>query len=408
MPEEPSKSPTSPLSANSPQPDSEPARNPAETEAEESPKASSERNGKMPITTVLLAATLVLLVALIVVNIQRRKIDQTVRESDLSVAKADLEAYRTYLNRQRAEMGLTPLQTEGEPIEKIADRMKKDAETLVLLTTRFQEMLTEKDAVLSGKTAELVRSEQMRQSLLQETSRLQSELQRALAESSEADLLRRSQEQMRNQRDALTAELSKVRSELAARGQMASADDLADLQRRLDETSKAKEFYERRVAELEAELAKGRLFAKSENELLPAAVELFRNLRGLEDQKDSDLTSAYSKLGVDLGANVLRTLDFQTGSSVVPPDDESAIRELTSEVPDGDLILVIGYASETGNEEANQKLSSDRATAVAELISGIKRQDQKVQAVYLGQTDRFSSRIPERNQICEIWRVRQK
>jgi hypothetical protein len=31
-----------------------------------------------------------------------------------------------------------------------------------------------------------------------------------------------------------------------------------------------------------------------------------------------------------------------------------------------------------------------------------------VQAVYLGQTDRFSSRVPERNQICEVWRIRRK
>jgi hypothetical protein len=38
----------------------------------------------------------------------------------------------------------------------------------------------------------------------------------------------------------------------------------------------------------------------------------------------------------------------------------------------------------------------------------VKRPAQKVQAVYLGQTDRFSSRIPERNQIVEIWCIRKK
>ncbi|MFT3991266.1 MAG: OmpA family protein [Luteolibacter sp.] len=362
----------------------------------------------MKLTTGLLIAAILLLVALIAVNTKRRKIDHETRESDISSSKANLEATRTYLNRQRAEMGLTPLQTEGEPIEDIARRVKKDADTLVLLTTRFQEMLAEKDTVLSAKTAELIRSEQMRQSLLNESSRLQSELQRALAASSEADLLRRSQELMRSQRDAVSAELAKARAELAAQGQMASSADMADLQRRFDETLKAKEFYEKRAAELEAELAKTRLFAKSENELMPAAVQLFRSLRELENSKDSDLTSAYSKLGVDLGANVIRTMDFQTGSSTLSAEDETVIRERAHEIPDGDLILVIGYASETGNVDANQKLSSDRATAVAQMISNVKRPGQLVQAVYLGQTDRFSSRIPERNQICEVWRIRQK
>jgi len=71
-------------------------------------------------------------------------------------------------------------------------------------------------------------------------------------------------------------------------------------------------------------------------------------------------------------------------------------------------VLIIGYASETGNVDANRTLSSDRATAGAELFSSVKRPAQKVQAVYLGQTDRFSSRIPERNQIVEIWRIRKK
>jgi outer membrane protein OmpA-like peptidoglycan-associated protein len=77
-------------------------------------------------------------------------------------------------------------------------------------------------------------------------------------------------------------------------------------------------------------------------------------------------------------------------------------------VPEGDLVLAIGYASETGNVDSNRELSSARATAAAELFSGIKRPGQLVQAVYLGQTDRFSSRIPERNQIVELWRIRKK
>ncbi|MDE0835542.1 MAG: OmpA family protein [Akkermansiaceae bacterium] len=79
-----------------------------------------------------------------------------------------------------------------------------------------------------------------------------------------------------------------------------------------------------------------------------------------------------------------------------------------NDVPDGDLTLIIGYASKTGDSVANERLSSDRATAAAQQFSAMKRPGQKVQAVYLGQTDRFSSSIPVRNQLCEIWRIRKK
>jgi hypothetical protein len=34
-----------------------------------------------------------------------------------------------------------------------------------------------------------------------------------------------------------------------------------------------------------------------------------------------------------------------------------------------------------------------------------KPSNQVVQAVFLGQTKRFSSRIPERNQVCEVWQI---
>ena len=305
-------------------------------------------------------------------------------------------------------MGLRPLEGASEPVEEIAKRLKKDADTMVALATTFQEMLSEKEAELSAKNSEIIRSEQLRQSLTNESARLSAELQRALVSNSDVELLRRDLTAMRAQRDALSAELAGVRSELASKGQGVSSDEFADLERRFEETLRAKEFFESKVAELESQLSQAKLFASSENELLPAAVELFRSLRELEKHPDSDLMSSYSNLGVKLGANVLKTMTFATGSSALAPTDEDALRMLVDEVPDGDLVLAIGYASETGNVDGNRVLSSDRATAVAQSFSAIKRPGQLVQAVYLGQTDRFSSRIPERNQIVEIWRIRKK
>jgi outer membrane protein OmpA-like peptidoglycan-associated protein len=357
---------------------------------------------------VALAFVIIALLGLLIVVTVRGNRGGGAGAAEMSELQAEASALRTQLNRERVSMGLRPLEGGPESMEDIAARLKKDADTMVALAGSIQSMLMEKDAEISAKSAELIRSEQLRQSLSAEATRLQGELQRALVSGSDADLLRRELTALKSQRDALAAELASVREQLAAKGEGVSADDYADLQRQLEETQRAKSFFEARVAELEGALSNAKLFAKSEDELLPAAVELFRSLRKLEGKSDAEISTAYSSLGASLGANVLHTLNFATGSSELTPADQDIIRNLVADIPDGDLVLVIGYASETGNVDANRTLSSDRATAGAELYSSVKRPGQKVQAVYLGQTDRFSSRIPERNQIVEIWRIRKK
>lgn len=362
---------------------------------------STPSKASMPPAVVLAFVIIALLGVLIVMGLRGSFGSSQENPPELTQLQAEANAIRSQLNRERMAMGLRPLEGGSESAKQIAARLKKDSETMAALAESLESMLGEKDAVITAKNSELLRSEQLRQSLAAESSRLQGELQRALVAGSEADRLRREIDTLKSQREALSAELETKNGKV-------SSDEFDELHRRFDETLRAKEFFENRVKELEAELAKARLFASSESELLPAAVELFRNLRGLENRPDSDLTTAYSSLGVKLGANVLHTLTFPTGSSGLTPADEEIIARLGAEIPDGDLMLVIGYASETGNVDSNRILSSDRATAVAQKFSSNKRPGQLVQAVYLGQTDRFSSRIPERNQLCEIWRIRKK
>ncbi|MFZ9941610.1 MAG: OmpA family protein [Luteolibacter sp.] len=363
--------------------------------------ATVHQKSAMPPAMVLAFVIIALLGVLIVMGLRGGFGHGSADSPELTQLQAEANAIRGQLNRERMSMGLRPLESGSESAEEIATRLKKDADTMAALAASLESMLGEKEATITAKNSELLRSEQLRQSLAAESSRLQSELQRSLVSSSDADRLRREFDALKSQRDALTAEL-------AAKGGGVPAEEFSELQRRLEEALRAKDFFENRAKELEAELAKARLFASSESELMPAAIELFRSLRELENRPDSDLTTAYSSLGVKLGANVLHTLAFPTGTSALTPDDEEIIARLGSEIPDGDLMLVIGYASETGNVDANRTLSSDRATAVAQKFSSIKRPGQLVQAVYLGQTDRFSSRIPERNQLCEIWHIRKK
>jgi outer membrane protein OmpA-like peptidoglycan-associated protein len=332
----------------------------------------------------------------------------TADPAEITELQAQANALRSQLNHERMALGLRPLAGGSEPMEDIAARLKKDADTMVALAGSFQSLLGEKDLELTAKSAELLRSEQLRQSLAAEATRLQGELQRALVNNSELDLLRRDLTTMKAQRDALASELDATRKELAAKGQGVSKDDMADLQRRFEETLRAKEFFEAKVKELQGDLSKAKLFANSENELLPAAVELCRKLRKLENMPEAEIATAYSSLGAQLGANVLHKFNFATGSSGLSAADQETIRNMVADIPDGDLVLAIGYASETGNVDHNRTLSSERATAVARLYESVKRPAQLVQAVYLGQTDRFSSKTPEANQLVEIWRIRKQ
>ena len=341
-----------------------------------------------------------LLGVLIVINLKGR-FGPPADTEEIRALKAEVAAAQADLNARRVALGLRPIEGTGEPIEDVAGRMKKDADTMVALAGTLQSTIVEKETEITAKTSKLLESEQARQLLVAEIEKLRSQLGGALVNASEL-------ESLRAQRDGLSAEAARLRQELASKGEGVPREDYESMQRQLEEAIRARDFFESRVKELDAQLAKANLFASSEAELLPAAVELFRTLRKLEGKADSEIATAYSSLGVSIGANVLHTLNFATGSAGLSPADQERIRAMVDEVPDGDLVLCVGYASETGDEDNNRILSSDRATAAAELFTTVKRPQQLVQAVYLGQTDRFSSRIPERNQIVELWRIRKK
>lgn len=350
---------------------------------------------------------LAMLVVLALTLLMNGKAMWTSNLEDTTVAaiKSDLDARRLELNRQRVAMGLAPLDNTSEPVEEIVKRLKADAEALAGISDKFQQMLTKKDAELASRDTQTLNLEKLRQDISLKNARLQGELQHALTSSSEAEQLKIKLADTLLQNKTIAGELAALKQ----KGTGVSDEEYAALKRRYEETLRAKEFHEARAKELEANAAKADLFANSEAELLPAAVELFRRLRKLEGQNDSDLTTEYSKLGVDLGANVLHSLSFETGKSELSAVDMEMLSNIAaSEVPDGDLTLVIGYASETGNLDSNQKLSSRHAIAAAEHFAKVKRPGQLVQAVYFGQTDRFSSEIPDRNQICEVWRIRRK
>lgn len=315
--------------------------------------------------------------------------DPAIRE-----AKAKLQMLQSSLNQDRAKLGLSPLYGDTtQSAEAVAARITEDAATLVAMAKSVKDLIATKDAELAQRTQEWTDAVKLQGVLRDQLAKSEERLSRALLEGSDASTLRAQLEAANKRIIALGEEVRRL------------AEGPGDLQARLQEVTAERDALLARVAELESQLSRASLFAGTEAELFKEAVQLFRSLRELENKPDSEIATAYSQFGAKLGANVLDKIDFPTGSSDVPPEDITKINAFAGEAPDNALILVVGYASETGNVDSNRTLSSDRATAVARLLDQTKKPGQRVQAVDLGQTDRFGSRFPERNPISAVWQI---
>ena len=325
---------------------------------------------------------------------QKKKVDQ----DDLYSAQAELAARTATVNAERARQGLPPLEGIGaDSPEQIAARLTKDAATLANFSDRFRSLLAEKDSIIAEKNNSLLVSEQARNALSSQFGKMQSQIDKSMADGASADSLR--------------AQLNEARNALQP------------LQQRLAEystrpTAEEYNFATARIAELEAQIAALRnpapvaaprkLFAESITDLYPMAHGLYEGLNELEDKADLEISAAYNRFASQYNATFLKEVRFPTGSSQLNPADKLALGDALTALPEGSMILVVGYASVTGNADSNRQLSSDRATAVASNAEMAKPGNQVVQAVFLGQTKRFSSRIPERNQVCEVWQINAK
>lgn len=397
---------------NTTPPTVDPAATPAENPQPESapPPGDTRRPNSV---TILVGVAVALLAAIVALNLAPgRSGNDDVKT--LERKKGERDALRRTVNAERSLQGLPPLDSVGgaEDPETVADRLGRDATALAGMLTQYDNLIIERDAMIAEKGAALVQSEQQRQALTNSIGRLQGQLEKALIDSSGSDLARRQLELERARAEDLALKLQQAQIALAAAGDAVDKADYDRLLSQLEEARRSRDFFEDRARKLEEQLAalqtetvQQDLFADDESELLPAAVELFRRLRKLENQPDADVMAAYSKFGNDLGATVLRKLSFPTGVGELTAEDLSVVNELAPNLPNRGLVFAVGYASVTGNVDKNRELSSSRATNAARAINAHKLSGQQVQAAYLGQTRRFSGTVPERNQIVEIWHI---
>jgi chromosome segregation ATPase len=245
-----------------PQDEQESAGLPADQPASAEEPASAPRPGKFPPQVMAMAAVIVALLAILLIlrlsGGGRTDGDAApVANEEIYKLRAEIEAGRAEVNRQLTELGLPPRGGDSESVDEIAGRLRKDTDALIAITQRFQEMLVERDSNSGATSAELLRSEQTRQSLVEEVSRLHQQLDIARRADDSSSLrqqieqLLTERDQLRADRDRVTESLAEAREKLAGFAGAPDAADYADLQRRFTETLNAKKFYEARLAEID-------------------------------------------------------------------------------------------------------------------------------------------------------------
>jgi len=133
---------------------------------------------------------------------------------------------------------------------------------------------------------------------------------------------------------------------------------------------------------------------------------VFIELRGM-GESEADLQKAYEKISRDGKTRAIHKVPFESGSAEVVAAETAKLKELLKESSKGAKFLVVGYASTDGDPKSNHELSSKRASSVAAKLAGIEGVDKdSVQAVYFGQTKRFSSSDMAPNRIVEVWQVK--
>ena len=290
--------------------------------------------------------------------------------------------------------GLDPL--------KLADQIATEANTLSGMIGSFAKTLQEKEALLQTARDR----EGFLNSQIQDLRQKNVELNELVIE---ANTMRKELDSMRT----LYENAQRIIEELRKRPDVATVEELRnqneELRARLLALSDLESENSRLTTEvqrLRALLDRSTLFVENAEALPATAQRLFRELERLDDRTPAQLEGEYMRIERVLNARPLRSINFATGSSQLTNEKISIIKnDMTSTHPEA-FLLVVGYASTVGNSDANRKLSSDRATAVASEVNLDKRSGQSVRGVFLSETNRFSSELAALNQICEIWEIR--
>lgn len=398
---------------------------------------AAKTSSPMSLTTALIAVIVVILFVMLMLSINGKLFPLSISESrDLSTLEERNSQLRTEANAERARLGLAPLPEGSSAAKAMANRLSRDASELAAMTLQWQTELETKDAALADLHNQIQSRDQNAQSLYQQISQLQAQInQNAGAESMVVTL--------KNDLQIAQNQLLTYQQQLAEAQSRPSSNDMTKLRSQLDESQLANQKlaeqvdallarsentvdqakYDQLAAELatirpeynrqrfeiqqlRAKLDRARLFIDKEKDLPQIAIKLYQRLKGLDGVSGKALDQAYQKIDLELNARILHRQEFATGSAEINFDREKMIKNATeSRAKPDSFFLVVGYASKTGNQANNYELSKNRATTTASVANLLKTPQQEVKAVYLGQTNRFDKNNPLKNQICEVWEI---
>ena len=164
--------------------------------------------------------------------------------------------------------------------------------------------------------------------------------------------------------------------------------------------------YKSEIDDLKGKLAILRsqsVFAISPEDLDAQSAALFKRLQGLEEQSPTELAESYKSIKAEFKANDITRLKFGTGRVSLDQQGKNKIEAALKDIQPKDRFLIIGYASNQGNEKLNERLSSNRAKAMADKVLREIGSENIAKAVYLGETNRFGK--TRENQCVELWKI---
>ena len=287
--------------------------------------------------------------------------------------------------------------TDTEALARLVNASASDAAML--------QTAQENARLLSNRVTDLENQLRQTQADATRARSLESELNAArqaangMVSKSQVDSLRDQLALAKNDRDGFQTEINQLR---AKEGTMVDANAYALLKAEVDQLRKDNALPSDGIHQNENVLAK--LFV-TKDALSPRAVALYRELTRIEPEDHRARLQTYTRIDTQLKAGVGEAITFKTGSSDIALEHETHIKEMASAAAPNTFFLVVGYASPSGDSKTNEELSSQRTTRVASMVNHLKKEGQAVQAVYLGEGNRFGPDDAS-NQVCEIWQIR--
>ncbi|MGB2403316.1 MAG: OmpA family protein [Akkermansiaceae bacterium] len=410
---------------------------PATGASESLPNTHTNQNSNNLITTSLIVLIVFLLFIMLMLSISGKSSRHAGGDHGLTALELNNQQLRNQANTERLKNNLPPLPPSSHSAFTTAKRLSEDASSLALLASSWEAELQAKNTTITELQAQMASRDDTTRQLYQQISALTEKSNQATEVADQlirlSDDLEFANNQIENYRMQLSEfqarpsndELANLRKQLNESLAMSSK-----LQFKIDELEKAgsgentNENYDLALSEIEvlrggnrkqryeiqrlrAELDHASLFVQSHKELPELAAKLYTKLTNLEDLNLKQLTAAYEDIHNTMNAEIIHRQTFAKGSSQITFDREKIIEDILNKRQDRNcLFLVIGYASKSGDQTSNRELSAKRATTVASLVKILKADNQQVKAVYLGETERFSSEIEVENQICEIWEIK--